>query len=249
MKPNLIVTDEGEGTWSLVLSRESKSNALNGAFVSEISAALKELTERQARAVIFRSASKAFCAGFDFSGYKNCSIGDLLHQFVSIELMLQNIRRASFITIAEIDGPAYGAGADIAIACTWRIGTSKAKLRFPGFQFGLALGTRHLTRLVGMQRTRNILLLNQLIAAEQAIDFGLLTDLVDADNIEQNTSMLLDQVERLDLETTSRINRISTDNTDEQDLSDLVRSIVYGNLHQRIEGYLASTKASKKITT
>jgi len=249
METNLIVTDEGKGVWSLVLSRESKSNALSGAFVSEISAALKELIGRQARAVIFRSAGKAFCAGFDFSGYKDCSIGDLLHQFASIELMLQDIRRAPFVTIAEIDGPAYGAGADIAIACTWRIGTSLAKFRFPGFQFGLALGTRHLTRLVGMQKARNILLLNQLITAEQAIDFGLLTELVDADNIEQHTSMLVDQIERLDLETTGRVTRVSTDNTDDQDLSDLVRSVVYGNLHQRVEGYLASTKAGKKITT
>ena len=246
MGQNLSVSELEKDVWEIVLDRDEKANALSEALVCDIYAAIKQLKMRQARVVIFRSSGKVFCSGFDFSGYKSASIGDLLHRFISIELMLQDLRQAPFLTIAYVDGPAIGAGADLAMACTWRIGTQNTEFRFPGFQFGLALGTRNLTRIVGMQKARDILLFNQSITAEQAMGIGLLTELVNADGFDHNRSRIIRKFENLDTESINRITTMTTENSNHEDLSDLVRSITYGNLHDRIKNYLDSNRIVEK---
>jgi len=246
MGQDLSISEWGKDVWVVVLDRGEKANALSEALVADIHSAIMELKKKQARVVIFRSSGKVFCSGFDFSKYQSESIGDLLHRFVSIELMLQDLRQAPFLSIAYIDGAAFGAGADIATACTWRIGTQSAKFRFPGFQFGLALGTRYLSRIVGMQKARDILLLNQSISAEQAVNTGLLTELLDADGFDDAQNRIVEKIERLDTETINRITTMTLENTNHEDLSDLVRSITYGNLHGRIQNYLDANKIDKK---
>ena len=250
MEKNLTLSELEKGVWEIALDRGEKANALSETLVSEMHAAIKRLAKSEARLAIIRSTGKVFCSGFDFGGHKLASIGDLLHRFVSIELMLQDLRQASFLTVAYVDGPAFGAGADIAMACTWRVGTEKSKFRFPGFQFGLALGTRHLSKIVGMQKARDILLLNQSIDAEQAERLGMLTELVGADSFEQDFDRIVDgivqKVQSLDQESMQRITEMTTENSSHEDLANLVRSITDGNLHDRIAKYLQANKISAK---
>ena len=196
MEKELSVSELEKGVWEINLDRGEKANALSKSLVSEIHAAIKQLTVSQARAVILRSTGKVFCSAFDFGGYKSIPVSDLLLRFVEIELMLQDLRHAPFLSIAYVDGPAFGAGGDIAMACTWRIGTKNSKFRFPGFQFGLALGTRHLTRIVGMQNARDILLPNKMISADQAVSLGMLTELIDADTDQERLSRIIQQIEK-----------------------------------------------------
>ena len=246
MEKELSVCELEKGVWEINLDRREKANALSKSLVSEIHAAIKQLTANQAKAVILRSKGKVFCSGFDFGGYKSTSIGDLLLRFVEIELMLQDLRQAPFLSIAYVDGPAFGAGADIAMACTWRVGTKNSKFRFPGFQFGLALGTRHLASIVGTQNTRDILLLNQMISADQAVNLGMLTELINADTIQGSLSRIIQQIESLDANSVNRISTMTIESTNHEDLSDLVRSIMYGDLHDRISNYLSEVKISAK---
>ena len=246
MEKELSVSKLEKGVWEIYLDRGEKANALSKSLVSEIHAAIKQLTASQARVVILRSKGNAFCSGFDFAGYKSMSIGDLLLRFVEIELMLQDLRQASFLSIAFVDGPAFGAGADIAMACTRRVGTKNSKFRFPGFQFGLALGTRRLTSIVGMQNARDILLLNQMITADQAVSLGMLNELVTVDTIHESLNRIVLQIEKLDVNSINRISTMTIENTNHEDLSDLVRSIRYGDLHDRISSYLSEIKISAK---
>ena len=243
MEQNLSISGLENGVWEIILDRGEKANALSQSLVSQIHAAIKQLAASEARVVILRSKGNVFCSGFDFGGYKSMSVGDLLLRFVEIELMLQDLRQAPFLSIAYIDGPAFGAGADIAMACTWRVGTKNSKFRFPGFQFGLALGTRHLTSIVGIQKTRNILLLNQSIGADQAVSLGMLTELLDADSFQEGLSRIIQKIENLDAQSMSRISAMTIENSNQEDLFDLVHSIIYGNLHDRIANYLGTKHA------
>ncbi len=233
-------------TWELVLLREDKANALNESLVYEIHDGIRQLVEKQARAVIIRSSGKVFCSGFDFSGHRTLSSADLLQRFVAIELMLQELRYAPFVSMAYVAGAAFGAGADLALACTWRIGSPASQFRFPGFQFGLALGTRHLGRVVGHQKARDILLLNQVLAASEAREVGLLTELLDVGEFNNHRESILDQLGNLDNETIERITRLTSNDTRHEDLSELVRSLTYGDLHARVESYLEKSKLAGK---
>jgi enoyl-CoA hydratase/carnithine racemase len=170
-------TPLADGVRILTLDRSGKANALNAKIVDELLACVTQAEEEGCRALIISANGKAFCGGFDFGGYEDMTQGDLLLRFVRIEELLQRLRRSSFVSIALVHGAAMGAGADIVASCTYRIGTATSKFRFPGFRFGVALGTRHLAQLVGMQRARDILLTNATIDAAAAFDIGLLTHL------------------------------------------------------------------------
>ena len=122
--------------------------------------------------------------------FETLSTGDIIDRFVAIEQSLQELRAAPFVSVGVAQGAAFGAGGDIVAACTYRIGSARTRFRFPGFQFGVALGTRHLTHLIGVQQARGILLENRIVACDEALANGLLT------HIEQEKS-LLDKAETL----------------------------------------------------
>jgi enoyl-CoA hydratase/carnithine racemase len=129
------------------------------------------------RPVVVRSVGRAFCAGMDMGSLEIESDADLLARFVEVELLLSELRCAAG-TMAVVDGAAVGAGADIAAACRVRVGTGRASFRFPGYGFGVLLGTGRLVRLVGASAARSILEGSRTVRAEEARDRGLLTDLV-----------------------------------------------------------------------
>ena len=154
-----------------------------------------------------------------------------------IEALLQRLRRAPFVTISLIQGPAYGAGADLAAACAFRIGTSASRFRFPGFQFGVALGTRRLVRIIGMQQARDILLRNRMVDAADALRIGLLTECVRPERLQDAATGLLNEIKSLSDEAVGDILRITGEDTDERDLANLVHSLSREGLHQRINTY------------
>jgi len=133
--------DASQGLCTLTLNRPGKSNALNAELVDALLQALERCSLDNTRVLVVTGAGKNFCGGFDFTDYERQSEGDLLQRFVRIELLLQRLRRAPFVTIAAVSGAAFGAGADIAAACTFRLARPQSRFRFPGFRFGVALGS------------------------------------------------------------------------------------------------------------
>jgi enoyl-CoA hydratase/carnithine racemase len=231
----------GTGADRIVIDRPDKANALDAATVEEIHRAVGTAIDEGVPAIAFMGAGKNFCAGFDFTGYERETSGDLLQRFVRIEGLLQRLRRSPIITIALVNGAAFGAGADLAAASTYRIGTGTTRFRFPGFQFGVALGTRHLARLVGTEKARDILLRNLVIEAEAAMRIGLLTHCAEAGTLEHAAASLLTEIASLDHEAVADVLRLTVEDTSKQDLADLVRSLSRSGLHERIAAYRART--------
>ncbi|MGA0954084.1 MAG: enoyl-CoA hydratase/isomerase family protein, partial [Burkholderiaceae bacterium] len=140
-----------------------------------------------------------FCAGFDFSDLQDQTDEILQERFIAIEKMLQALSTAPLLTVACIEGAAFGAGADLAVACRLRMGTGTAKFKFPGSRFGLVLGSRRLGQCAGADRAIEILANNETVLAEQALKDGLLTHcFADATAIESQLSLLAKNLESLD---------------------------------------------------
>ena len=237
-RQSLKISDpDSAGGRLIVLNRPDKANALNAGLVEAIHEALDTAIMERKRALIFTGAGKNFCAGFDFTDHENATTAELVQRFVRIEALLQRLRRAPFVTISLIQGPAYGAGADLAAACAFRIGTSASRFRFPGFQFGVALGTRRLVRIIGMQQARDILLRNRMVDAADALRIGLLTECVRPERLQDAATGLLNEIKSLSDEAVGDILRITGEDTDERDLADLVHSLSREGLHQRINTY------------
>ena len=228
-----------DGVRVLTLDRPSKANALNAEVVDQLLACVAQAEAEDCRVLILAANGKAFCGGFDFGGYESMSAGDLLLRFVRIEELLQRLRQSSFVSIALVHGAAMGAGADIVASCTYRIGTDASRFRFPGFRFGVALGTRHLAQLVGPQRARDILLTNATIDASTAIDIGLLTHLVDAGSMRQKADEIVAQIGSLDRVARNRILHLTSAQNNDGDMAELVKSVSAPGLHERIAQYRA----------
>ncbi len=236
--PVLIVDqDLCRGVQKITLNRTGKGNALDAALVEDLLEAVERCYADGTKVLVLTGAGKNFCGGFDFTGYEQQSAGDLLHRFVRIELMLQRVRRAPFVTIATVNGAAFGAGADLVASCTYRLAGSGARFRFPGFRFGVALGTRHLARVVGAQEARDNLLKNSTIGAEQAAAIGLLTHVLDPAQQAEFIDATLSVIAPLNPEAAADILRLTREETNDGDLADLVRSVVRPGLHERMARY------------
>lgn len=239
---SLIVSPLIDGVRVITFNRPQKANALDSETVDSLLASLEQSEAEDCRAVVLRANGKAFCGGFDFTDYENMSQGDLLLRFTRIEQLLQKLRRSPFISVALVDGAAMGAGADIVASCTFRIATTAVRFRFPGFRFGVALGTQHLAQLAGTQKARELLLSNASIDAETALKIGLITNLVDAGSLKSTADDILASASGLDRVSRGRILRLTSAQDDDANLAELVRSVSAPGLHDRIAQYRSGHK-------
>lgn len=227
---------EGGALQLLTIDRPDKANALDARTVEALSEGLADAIDEGAP-VAFTGDGRAFCGGFDLTEVEAQSHGDLLLRFVRVESLLQAVQHAPVATFALVGGAAFGAGADLAAACAYRIGSRQAKFRFPGFRFGVALGTRRLANLVGQDTARSILLEAKTVSAEEALDLGLLTHLVDHSDLALTAEGLLQTHKGLSQAATSDILSLTTPDTRDADIADLVRSLAPDGLHDRIATY------------
>jgi len=158
--------------------RAPRANALSPVLVQDLTDALIEGEREQVRAVVLLSGRAQFCSGFDLSGIVERTDDELLARFVRIELLLQRLRRMPATTVCLVDGWGVGAGADLVLACNHRVGTPNARFRFPGGDFGVALGK-------GQQRARltdagwAAVAAGRTLDAAEAVHAGVLTEPVD----------------------------------------------------------------------
>jgi enoyl-CoA hydratase/carnithine racemase len=238
-KEYVIASPLIDGVRFLTLDRADKANSLSSELVDQLLHWIEQSESENCRAVVIAANGKAFCGGFDFTGYETATHGDLLLRFTRIEQLLQRLRQSSFVSIALVHGAAMGAGADIAASCTYRVGSVAAKFRFPGFRFGVALGTSHLARLIGTQAARDILLNNATINASSALEMGLLTDLAEQDALKIRADEIIAQIGQLDKTVRNRILHLTSPQSNDTDLAELVRSVSAPGLHDRIARYRA----------
>lgn len=225
-----------EGLRTLRLNRPDKANALSAELVEALHASLDAIGA-ETRVLLIRGEGKNFSAGFDFTDYEQQTEGELLLRFVRINELLARLRAADFLTIAWVTGAAFGAGADIACSCAIRIGTPAARFRFPGFQFGIALGTRRLAALAGAERARRILLHNEELDAQAALQCGLLTELSEQADPQSRVEALMQSTRKLDAASLRSLLMLTDAGAAERDLTELVRSVARPGLHARIAAY------------
>ena len=232
--PDLICTREND-VLTLTLNRGSKANSLTPALVEDLITALDQPGD--VRMAVIRGEGKHFCAGFDLSDISKLSDGDLLWRFVRIELLLQKIYHSPFPIVALGHGQIVGAGADLFAACWHRVAAPGTKLKMPGWNFELALGTGRLTALIGQDAARDMLIDTKSISAEQARQIGLASSLVEKEDWENLILTLATRARALPSEATANMLALTGLNNAELDLAALVRSAARPGLKARIENY------------
>src|SRR5258706_11990726 len=137
----------------ITLNRPDSLNALSFALIGDLGRAFDEVAKSDARALLITGAgTKAFCAGADI---KELTGRSLVAQKEGAEMgqaVLAKLDKLPMPSVAIINGYAFGGGLELALACTFRLATKKAKIGLPEIKVGPIPGyggTHHLPRAVG----------------------------------------------------------------------------------------------------
>jgi enoyl-CoA hydratase len=170
----------------VTLNRPKVMNALNRALFAELDDAFTALAaDREMRAVILTgSGEKAFAAGADISELASLSAAEGQQQARRGQAVFRRIETCGKPVIAAINGFALGGGCELAMACTIRIASDRARLGQPEVKLGLVPGyggTQRLPRLVGKGAAMKLLLTGDMVGAEEAFRIGLVDEVVPAE--------------------------------------------------------------------
>ncbi|MGE8615685.1 MAG: enoyl-CoA hydratase/isomerase family protein [Achromobacter veterisilvae] len=139
------------------------------------------------------SEGKYFCSGYDISSLASDSAPSSLYFGQTMDL----IEAARPVTIAAVQGGAYGGGTDLCLACDFRIGTPQADMFMPATRLGLhfyAGGmSRYVTRL-GLDQAKRLFLTAERIQADEMLRIGFLTELVPEDRLQDRLDALSAQI-------------------------------------------------------
>jgi len=156
------------------IDRQERRNALNGELCAQLRARLEQSGEL--RAIVITGAGSAFCSGADlvtrFAADADATTDTFRPAF---EEMLDAIVAHPAPVLAAINGPAIGAGMQLAVACDIRVGALGARLAIPGGKLGIHLSARNIWRLVqlvGQGAARDFLLAGRTVDAEEAQRLG-----------------------------------------------------------------------------
>jgi methylglutaconyl-CoA hydratase len=176
---------------TITLNRPDKRNALNYAVVQELKQALKLLeAEPSIRVIILKGAGKAFCAGADLDYLQKLQqFGQAENLADSTHLMelFQLIYTLNRPVIAQVEGPALAGGCGLATVADFCFAVPEAKFGYTEVRIGFipAIVMVFLLRKIGEGRARELLLTGDIINAEQAERWGLISRVVPAEDMEQ----------------------------------------------------------------
>lgn len=172
------------------LDRAHKRNALNIELASELTQTLVESAHDPAnKAVVLTGAGGAFSAGADRD-----MLGELvtmpaeqiaLRVYAVFQGLTRAVLDAAVPIIAVVDGPAVGAGCDLALACDCRLVTGRARFEEAWVKLGLVPGMGGmalLPPLVGLGRARSMLYRAEAIDGPRAVEIGLAEAVLDDEN-------------------------------------------------------------------
>jgi enoyl-CoA hydratase len=154
----------------LTLARPDKHNALTIPLCHRLREALGQALGAGARAVVLTGAGSSFCSGADLDEVYTAEFRDALYA------MLHAVTDAPVAVIAAVNGPAIGAGAQLAIAADLRVVAPRARFAVPTARIGLAVDPwtiRRLALLAGNGAARRLLLAADQLDAAQALALGL----------------------------------------------------------------------------
>jgi 2-(1,2-epoxy-1,2-dihydrophenyl)acetyl-CoA isomerase len=177
-----------DGVGLLTLNRPGVMNALDTQMRAEILDCVRT-AETTARVLVMTGKGRAFCSGQDLGDRAN--LGNLnLERTLrdEYEPMLRAIFDCAIPTIAAVNGPAAGAGANLALACDVVIATEAAVFLQAFTRIGLipdAGGTYWLPRQVGTAKAMGAALFAEPVTARQADEWGMIWEAVEDDRFEE----------------------------------------------------------------
>src|SRR3954452_21968637 len=217
--PNILDTTDEEGSHmgeltvsitgpetrqvaTVSIDRPAARNALSQAVMVELEHALDEVERAGVRVVVVRGGGdRAFISGGDLKDLASLRTHDEAAGMASqMRDLLDRLAGLPALTIAALNGHALGGGAEVAVACDLRVAADDITLAFNQSQLSITPawgGTERLTALVGRSRALEMLLTPRRLTAHEALQVGLVNEVVNREEFDARIDALAASVARL----------------------------------------------------
>lgn len=180
--------EKRELTGILTISRPESLNALNSTVLSELAHFLDNIEkDPTVKCLILRGdGEKAFVAGADIKELSDLNSSEALRFAERGQKIFRRLEVLNMPVIAAVNGFALGGGCELALACDFIVATRNARFGLPEVSLGLIPGfggTQRLSRLVGVGRARELIYSGRHVRAEEALDIGLVTQVVEPESL------------------------------------------------------------------
>ncbi len=199
-----IITSIDNRVARIMISRPEKLNALTPAMRRGLLDAVRRCdSNTDVRVIVIAGAGRAFCAGGDIAHLRDLKSSDNEAGFVQLldegRMLIDLLRRTPKPTIAQVNGPAFGAGFFVAIACDLRVCSESASFGAPFVKLGLGPdwgGTYLLPRLVGTAKALEMLYTGEGITVQEALRIGLANHVYPEDELGTHVTRLAELLSR-----------------------------------------------------
>jgi 2-(1,2-epoxy-1,2-dihydrophenyl)acetyl-CoA isomerase len=202
MSEDQIKVIEDDGIVTITLNRPERLNAFVGHMRRDLAETLEEAgSDPHVRVVIVTGAGRAFCAGGDVHFMAELVERSDTEEFARLlgaaRRVILAIRQMTKPVIASINGPASGAGFNLALACDLRIASRDATFSQSFVKIGFHPdwgGTYFLPRMVTSNVACEMFFLGDAITADEAYRLGMLNGVVESDQLEAETRKLAERL-------------------------------------------------------
>jgi methylglutaconyl-CoA hydratase len=183
-----ILYSESQLVVTITLNRPEKRNAISYELIDDLTAALKRAAESDALVLVLTGAGSSFCAGMDLDNLKQL-LGRTPEQSLKDSETMAGLFRGLYDfpkpSIAAVNGPAIAGGTGLATLCDFTLAVPEAKFGYTEVRIGFVPGivSSYLVAIVGEKRARDLLLTGRVFGAEEALRFGLVTEIVPPDHL------------------------------------------------------------------
>lgn len=196
-----IILDLNDGIATITLNRPAAFNALNMQLAREFHQAIVACSEDDAvRVVVVTGSGKAFCAGGDVKGF--CEHIDTFGahaKLLTTELhgAVSRMVRMAKPTITAVNGVAAGGGMSLALSGDLVLATESARFTMAYTQIGASpdgSSSFFLPRMVGVKRALELTLLNPVLSAHEAMEWGIVNRVFADDQFQQEIHEIATQL-------------------------------------------------------
>ncbi|KUI47070.1 enoyl-CoA hydratase [Mycobacterium sp. GA-1199] len=183
----------------ITLNRPDAANGMNGTMTRELAAAAKRCDTDATKVVVLTGSGRFFCAGGDLKDFASApdrgahlkGVADDLHRAIS------TFARMNAVVITAVNGTAAGAGFSLAVTGDLVLAAESASFTMAYTRVGLSpdgSASYYLPRLVGITKTKELMLTNRSLTAQEASQWGLVTEVVPDAELPDRASKLADQM-------------------------------------------------------
>ena len=195
--PLVIHQVTGDGIAVLTLNNPGRRNALSFLTLLNLERRLSEIAaDPEARVAVIRSEGPVFSSGHDLNELVNGDAEDYTAVFDACTRVMEGIRLLPKPVIAQVQGLATAAGCQLVATCDIAVAADTAAFATPGVQIGLFCTTPGVAvaRSVMPKKAMEMLLTGRPISAQEALEFGLISRIAPADELEEQVMDLARQI-------------------------------------------------------